>query len=646
MIPVEKPFQVFTDINGAPLNVGSIYIGQPNQNPKTAPITVYWDEAGTIPAQQPLTTRNGYIYRSGKPANVYVNGEYSIAVYTSANVLVYYAENSANFATDQILRNDLASSSGAGQVGFLPEGTGAVETNLQAIARKWVFASNYGLSTSASAAANITAMMNALNVLKNKGGGILIVEPGDYDFGSHATSDAIVSVSDLANVLIYAYGARFIVETTAEATPFLFYFDSPNNVVLAGARFFDSGFNPASWTTHSRWGMGAVALQASSNCRGFKMVDCDAENLTYLLVGDFRANKRKFEDIAVVNCRVKNAYYGVDLIYAGDNLKVDNLICEDVRRGYISFGARNADVDIKLYTSSGFLGSNAFISIGCEGTTYNDGYGVLGNDGNVENVRIKLNVTGYEAHESYVHFYHQQADSPGAIANVDADVKLNNLSSTGKAAGLGATNVFLFDHELPTTAILGVTQRNFKQITLSGGILGAVTGLPIKFDSVNPSDPPVISISPNLTRSAHTYTLMPLTTDVKILTPFDRAFSLTPVGTTSAGTASGLVSNGTWMEIGKRVFFNAFLSWSGHTGTGQLRLNGLPRPIDTAYGNPQISVFGSGVTHTAGTTLRAMAGGAGSTQILLYEENAGVLTALPMDTAVGGLYVSGTYVTP
>jgi hypothetical protein len=41
---------------------------------QTAPVTVYWDAAGTIPAAQPLRTVNGYIMRGGTPANVFFDG--------------------------------------------------------------------------------------------------------------------------------------------------------------------------------------------------------------------------------------------------------------------------------------------------------------------------------------------------------------------------------------------------------------------------------------------------------------------------------------------------------------------------------------------------------------------------------------------
>lgn len=43
MLPVESPFKTYTGLDGKPLNNGYVYFGLPNQNPITAPVTVYWD---------------------------------------------------------------------------------------------------------------------------------------------------------------------------------------------------------------------------------------------------------------------------------------------------------------------------------------------------------------------------------------------------------------------------------------------------------------------------------------------------------------------------------------------------------------------------------------------------------------------------
>lgn len=81
MITLQTPYVQFTELDGSPLDDGAVYIGTAGLNPQTNPITVYWDNAGTQPAAQPLSTRSGAIARNGAPARVYINAaSYSLTV--------------------------------------------------------------------------------------------------------------------------------------------------------------------------------------------------------------------------------------------------------------------------------------------------------------------------------------------------------------------------------------------------------------------------------------------------------------------------------------------------------------------------------------------------------------------------------------
>lgn len=95
---VSAPFQIFTDIDGDPLEFGYIYVGQANLDPVAFPKAAYWDAAMTISAAQPIRTNSGYPVRSGSPARVYVDGDYSIRVNNKNGTLVY----SAPAATERV----------------------------------------------------------------------------------------------------------------------------------------------------------------------------------------------------------------------------------------------------------------------------------------------------------------------------------------------------------------------------------------------------------------------------------------------------------------------------------------------------------------------------------------------------------------
>jgi len=88
-VKITQKYELFKDVDGDPLENGYIYIGTIGLNPETSPITVYFDEALTLPASQPLRTSGGYIQNAGTPANVYVDTDYSITVRNKNLTLIY-----------------------------------------------------------------------------------------------------------------------------------------------------------------------------------------------------------------------------------------------------------------------------------------------------------------------------------------------------------------------------------------------------------------------------------------------------------------------------------------------------------------------------------------------------------------------------
>lgn len=94
MAYIVSPFTTFADTDGSPLNNGYVYIGTANLNPVTNPISVYWDDAFTQPAAQPLRTLNGFFSRSGTPARVYTAAtNFSMVVNNDKGELVYSSLN-------------------------------------------------------------------------------------------------------------------------------------------------------------------------------------------------------------------------------------------------------------------------------------------------------------------------------------------------------------------------------------------------------------------------------------------------------------------------------------------------------------------------------------------------------------------------
>lgn len=124
MLQVQSPFQQFFDVDGRPLENGSIYIGTVNLNPETNPTSVYWDEALTTPAAQPIKTSGGFPVRNGTPARLYLPiDDYSITIKNNKSAIVATVLDATSFAN---LQSTLATSSGAGMIGWIQAGIGAV----------------------------------------------------------------------------------------------------------------------------------------------------------------------------------------------------------------------------------------------------------------------------------------------------------------------------------------------------------------------------------------------------------------------------------------------------------------------------------------------------------------------------------------
>jgi hypothetical protein len=96
-IEVQPPYPAFAGTDGLPLENGYIWIGAVNLSPQVNPIAVYWDDAQTIAAPQPIRTLNGYPVRNGTPARFYVGSDYSIQVLDSKGVVVYTSLNGNTF---------------------------------------------------------------------------------------------------------------------------------------------------------------------------------------------------------------------------------------------------------------------------------------------------------------------------------------------------------------------------------------------------------------------------------------------------------------------------------------------------------------------------------------------------------------------
>jgi len=123
-------------------------------------------------------------------------------------------------------------------------------------------------------------------------------------------------------------------------------------------------------------------------------------------------------------------------------------------------------------------------------------------------------------------------------------------------------------------------------------------------------------------------------------------FTPTIVGTSTAGTATYAANGqvGRYTKIGNRVFFDLFLSWTAHTGTGDLQINGLPFTVqNTTNMNRNYSAIFSSVALTAGS-IGAAFSSPNTTAVALRQmpTGGGSVATIPMDTSAQ-ISISGCF---
>ena len=165
-LSIQVPYPVFYDRDGQPLDNGNIYIGVANLNPVTNPLQVYYDDALTIAASQPLRTSNGYVYRNGTPAQLYVNAtDFSITVNDSKNLFVYSFPEGTGISPD------------SSAITYNNGGTGAVNRSVQSKLSDILSAEDFGVVAD-GVTDNTTAITNINAYLLANDPAILIMPDG------------------------------------------------------------------------------------------------------------------------------------------------------------------------------------------------------------------------------------------------------------------------------------------------------------------------------------------------------------------------------------------------------------------------------------------------------------------------------------
>jgi hypothetical protein len=156
----------------------------------TNPLQVYYDEALTITASQPLVTSGGYVYRNGTPTQLYVNAnDFSITVNDSQDLFVYSFPEATGIGVGASAISftgfkgqvgtvaDLADADGSDWIGYTPSAGAATPRSAQDKMRDSVSVKDFG-AVGDGAANDTAAIQAAINSLTT--GGTLYLPAGTY----------------------------------------------------------------------------------------------------------------------------------------------------------------------------------------------------------------------------------------------------------------------------------------------------------------------------------------------------------------------------------------------------------------------------------------------------------------------------------
>jgi len=197
----------FFDLNGAPLAGGKLYTYAAGT---TTPQTTYTDFTGVSANTNPV------ILDSRGEASVWLDTPlYKMALYDSTNVLVWTVDNIGGFAT----LSQLAASGGSDLIGYLPAGTGAVATTVQAKLRESVSVKDFG-AVGDGVTNEFNAMLAAWNYAYPIGAN-LYFPSGTYlinnesSFPFNQGSGVVTALLDCNNMTIFGDGPSSILKTSS-----------------------------------------------------------------------------------------------------------------------------------------------------------------------------------------------------------------------------------------------------------------------------------------------------------------------------------------------------------------------------------------------------------------------------------------------
>jgi hypothetical protein len=280
-------------------------------------------------------------------------------------------------------------------------------------------------------------------------------------------------------------------------------------------------------------------------------------------------------------------------------------------------------------------------------------------------VRASINVFAHHNIFDMIHEFGILAESTGSAGCINNAFTSNYIAITGAAGDCG---IFLVNGYAPTDSQnRGTVVRDNEILAYPGDALGygilvdgaeeernTISGNRVQNAAVNDCRITAGSghrVSDNLWRGSNGFSS---TVRVSYINNFGVVSSVYPssigvftptvIGTTTPGAGTYDTQIGSYKIIDKMVYFNLRLAWSAHTGTGLMKIEGLPVACKNVAGYaPAVTVNAESMTFPAGATAIIGLINTGNTTIELRGSGNNLSpTPVDIDTAAA-INISGFY---
>ena len=601
----------FFDNNGIPLAGGLLYTYAAGT---TTPLATYTTSAGSIANSNPIVLDSA----GRTPNEIWLTdgSAYKFVLKTSTSTQIGSYDNITGGNDFTSIYAALAASSGSSLIGYIQGGAGSVAETVQTKLREVVSVKDFGADSTGTTSA-VSAFNSALLI-----GGTIYVPSGTYKLDSKVSLTVNNTTLWLAaNVTLNLSGVSAVQSPFGNQIHVI-----ANNCAIIGSGpssllQITSGSQANAIGILHKAGFTVRDLTIDGGKAGGSAISDDTFMSGVSIVCTTAGGATTDVQATIDNCVIQNfLQYGVNIF--GDQANGVKIVNCNIRNNGKTGDANSVGAGIvatksvsDLTIANNVLKNNKQNGILCSSAGANGSYYVI---------------SGNSCHQ-----------------NGGSGIGFVEQSNYGSIVGQGLTGITVTGNTCSGNTIHGIvfgTADNvglLSYISVSGNVCNGNTQYGIlAICSAAPNNVSNITLGSN-NAVGNTTAQIAVSTNATGVEGAQASFTPVVQGTSSAGTATYASQVGFYTKIGNVVYFQVFLDWSAHTGTGDIRIAGFPYAAENSEPTSVNWVWANGLTITGQATFGVTEN---QTYGALSSVNNGAVGTVAMD-ASATLRINGFYFT-